>query len=214
MQGGLVHSADLHKALTRILLQRFRVGSFDPPTALRPYTTIEAGELASAAHEAVALAAAKEAVCLLYNANGTLPLVLPPGDEAPAGTAAPLIAVLGPMADNADVQQGGKSDYVHFLDRVRTIFAGIQSAVVAQGHPPSSVVTAPGVTVTGTDTDRVAAALALAAVADVVMVTVGIDGTVEHEGSDRTTIGLPGRQLEFLQNVTAVVERRQREVGR
>jgi len=34
--------------------------------------------------------------------------------------------------------------------------------------------------------------------ADVVILALGIDKTIEHEGLDRTTIDLPGLQKEFM----------------
>ena len=46
-----------------------------------------------------------------------------------------------------------------------------------------------------------AAAVKLASSSDVTIACVGIDGSIEHEGADRASIGLPTGQLSFLQKV-------------
>jgi len=53
------------------------------------------------------------------------------------------------------------------------------------------------------DSDSFKEAVAVAAEADVAVVTLGIDGTIEKEALDRTDIGLPGNQLALLQQIVA-----------
>ncbi len=55
------------------------------------------------------------------------------------------------------------------------------------------------------DTHGFPAALALARKADVTLVTVGIDYTIEAETLDRTSLGLPGNQLALVQAAVAAV---------
>ena len=56
LNGGLVTEADIDVALSRVLRQRFRVGSFDP-AAGNPYRSIPVSELESVAHLSLSLAA-------------------------------------------------------------------------------------------------------------------------------------------------------------
>ena len=51
---------------------------------------------------------------------------------------------------------------------------------------------------------HIAAALALGKDADVVVLALGIDKTIEHEGADRASIALPGLQESFALQVLAL----------
>lgn len=66
---------------------------------------------------------------------------------------------------------------------------------------------AKGVDVDSKDASGIAAALALARAADVVVLVLGIDKTIEHEGVDRTDTALPGLQEAFAQQVFAANKR-------
>ena len=60
---------------------------------------------------------------------------------------------------------------------------------------------AKGSNITRGSTQQLDLAMRLAANAAVSIVCVGIDSSIEHEGSDRRTIGLPPVQLKLLQSV-------------
>ena len=53
---------------------------------------------------------------------------------------------------------------------------------------------------TSTNSSGIEAALELAKMADVIVLALGIDKTVEHEGVDRKSIELPGLQVHTLPN--------------
>lgn len=185
VKAGLLKEADIDTALKRILLQRFRVGAFDRKEEV-PYRAIPATVLDSPPHRASALQAARESIVLLENANQTLPL-----------HKSARIAVIGPMANNTVVMKGGKADYhpsfsISILDGLRQLSLG--RVGFAAGSPVSG----------NTTHKEMAEAKRLAAQADVTIVCVGIDATIEHEGTDRTSIGLPGAQLGLLKAVSAV----------
>jgi beta-glucosidase len=55
----------------------------------------------------------------------------------------------------------------------------------------------------GTDDEEIAAAVALAAACDVAVVVVGTTAQTESEGTDRTTLALPGRQDDLVRAVAA-----------
>ena len=69
----LVTDADIDRAARRVLTARMRLGLFDSG-ARNPYAQISPEVIGSAAHRALALETAREAVVLLKNENRTLPL--------------------------------------------------------------------------------------------------------------------------------------------
>ncbi|MEM3908320.1 MAG: glycoside hydrolase family 3 C-terminal domain-containing protein, partial [Nitrososphaerota archaeon] len=94
---GLMTEADVDVALVRLFTARIRLGEFDPPEMV-PYKAIPDSELCCQEHQELALRAAREAIVLLKNEKGLLPL-----DKNKIKS----IAVIGP---NADVcQLGGYS---------------------------------------------------------------------------------------------------------
>ena len=88
---------------------------------------------------------------------------------------------------------GGKT-----LDCVTTI-----AAAIATANKGGTTTNATGVSMTGSSTDpaTMAKALAVAKAADVVVLALGIDKSVEHEGVDRSDITLPGMQAAFAKAV-------------
>jgi hypothetical protein len=62
--------------------------------------------------------------------------------------------------------------------------------------------------VTSTDTSGFPAAIAAALAADVVVLALGQDGTIEHEAKDRTEIGFTQGQLWLIGNITAAALKR------
>jgi beta-glucosidase len=97
VDAGLLTEEEIDLALKRVLKARFLLGEFDPPSSV-PYCAIPDSLLDCRAHRDLALRAAREAIVLLKNGNGMLPLNKDLIDT---------IAVLGPNA-NA-VQLGGYS---------------------------------------------------------------------------------------------------------
>jgi beta-glucosidase len=87
VQQGYLPEGTLDTALIRLFTARMKLGLFDPPEMV-PYTKIDAKELDSAEHRALARKLANEAMVLLKN-DGVLPLKS--GIEK--------IAVVGPLAD-------------------------------------------------------------------------------------------------------------------
>ncbi len=91
---GKVSEETINNAVRRLLLSRFRLGLYDPKE-LVPYTKIPTSVIDSKEHRALARQAAREAIILLKNHEGLLPL-----DKDKINS----IAVIGP---NADVCQMG-----------------------------------------------------------------------------------------------------------
>ena len=92
---GKVSEEKINNAVRRLLLSRFRLGLYDPQE-LVPYTKIPKSVIDSKEHRALARQAAREAIILLKNQGGLLPL-----DKNEIKS----IAVIGPNA--AVCQMGG-----------------------------------------------------------------------------------------------------------
>ena len=187
VNAGLLTEGDVDKALSNILMQRFRVGAFDPKASVS-FRDIPIDVLDSPEHRSSALQAAREAITLLANVNDTLPL-----DKS----ATLKVGVVGPFADYPTSLAGGKPDYHPSFEI--TPLEGIRAMVSSFGGP--EVAYAPGSAVSKQDPEDLEPALAVARGSDVLVVCVGIDATIEHESMDRTQIGLPQAQLQMLQAV-------------
>src|SRR5581483_11288518 len=73
VKNGLISEKEIDQSLERLFVARFKLGMFDPPERV-PFSRIPYSETDSAAHRTVALDAAREAIVLLKNAGGVLPL--------------------------------------------------------------------------------------------------------------------------------------------
>jgi beta-glucosidase len=87
VKAGRIAEADLNRSVERLFVARFRLGMFDPPERV-PYAKIPISENDSAAHRQVAREAEREAIVLLKNEGGVLPLA----------KSVRKIAVIGPSA--------------------------------------------------------------------------------------------------------------------
>ncbi len=94
VQQGYLSENAINTALVRLFTARVKLGMFDP-AGTDPYAHIDASELNSAAHRALARKLADESMVLLKN-DGTLPIK--PGIHS--------IAVVGPLADQTAVLLG------------------------------------------------------------------------------------------------------------
>ncbi|MGD0696939.1 MAG: glycoside hydrolase family 3 C-terminal domain-containing protein [Terriglobia bacterium] len=89
VKAGHISEAEINRAVERLFVARFRLGMFDPPQRV-PYAKIPISENDSAAHREVAREAEREAIVLLKNQGGILPLK----------SSLKSIAVIGPSADD------------------------------------------------------------------------------------------------------------------
>ena len=204
---GLVDEAALDVCVRRVLATKLRLGLFDDPYV----DEARAAEvLSDPAHRDVARLAAERTAVLLRNEGGVLPL-----DPSALGS----VAVLGPLADSRrDTIGPWVFDYDN--DETVTILAGLRDRL----GPDVTVDFAPGVRpgqrtfpsmfdmwgdnapVDPTDFDDEAelqAAVDLAAAAEVAVVVVGEWQNMIGEAASRSSLELPGRQLELLQAVVA-----------
>ena len=195
---GLVTKEDIRKACVHLMRTRIRLGMFDDKTEYDdiPYDTVSCPE-----HKAVSLECAEKSMVLLKN-NGILPL-----DENKLRT----IAVIGPNSDSRTALEGnynGTADrYVTFLEGIEDRFKG--RVIYAEGchlyKDRSSNLAKAG--------DRYAEAMAAAEAADIVILCVGLDATIEGEegdtgnefsSGDKTDIRLPESQRILIDKIMKI----------
>ena len=218
---GFVNHSVVERSVRRVLDVFFRVGRFDPPES-NPYRQIPFDVIGSPAHRKLARQAAGEAVVMLSNKNGVLPL---------DATSLSGLAVIGPAAD----AQYNASGYPFDEDPNDTLLAwcgdysscgscppnhtvslaqGIRNHMQAVGKTGVPVLTTPGCSYNDTNTSGFGAALSMARRADIshLIVALGLSGTLEGEGNDLLPsrfptgrgLGLPGQQQELLTQLASV----------
>ena len=179
---GKINQATIDEAVRRILRIKFRLGLFD-----RPYAdeARERAAILSAANVAAARAAAARSFVLLKNDGGLLPL----RKETKS------IAVIGPLGDSKTDMIGSWSGDGKADDAV-TLLAGIKSAA-----PSATVTYAKGCDVKSDSSEGFAEAVRIAQQADVVIMAVGESADMSGEASSRSSLDLPGRQLDLLKAI-------------
>jgi beta-glucosidase len=202
IQEGLVDEPTIDRAVVRLMTTRMRLGMFDPdssvPYAETPYLLVDSPQ-----HRALALEASSRSQVLLKNEGDLLPL----STERIA-----TIAVIGPNADNREALLG---NYAGTPSRTRTLLEGIQESVSSG----TRVLYAEGCHLWKKQPDtlareghRLQEAISAAESADVVVLCLGIDPTIEGEqfdspdgygDGDRPDLRLPGLQQRLLEDVFA-----------
>ncbi|MBV9927824.1 MAG: beta-glucosidase BglX [Acidobacteria bacterium] len=219
LRQGRLRMADVDEAVRRILRVKFRAGLFD-----RPYVD-ESREslLLSAEHLRAAREVAQRSLVLLKNERGTLPFRK---DVRTVAVVGPLAddprAIIGSWSgdgrpqDSFTLLQGIKAKV---SPRTRVLY---EKGVAVEGRgimgnydaPPPNPSAAGGTNVasaggidparlatTPTTSDSIADAVRAARDADVVVVAVGETADMSGEAASRTSLDLPGRQLELLQAI-------------
>ena len=207
IESGAANPQAVDDSVRRVLTAKARMGLFDAP-----YVDEERAQevLADPAHREVARRAAERSAVLLRNEGGLLPL------DAGGLTS---IAVIGPLADSKR-DTLGPWVFDFDLDETVTVLEGIRAHVGDRFR----VDYAPGVTTSkrlfpsmfdrmdpppvdppeGWDEDaEFERAVDVAAAADVAIVVVGERQNMIGESASRSSLEIPGRQLELLH---AVVE--------
>jgi beta-glucosidase len=188
-----VTQAAIDDAVRRVLRIKLRAGLFDRPYAdeARERTTIMRPEFRAAARTIAA-----RSMVLLKN-DGVLPF-------APSVRT---IAVIGPLADARRDMMGNWTGDGRETDVV-TILEGIKAAV----SPATTVLHVPGVAIdvkslmsdaqnAGAERAGIEQAVEAAGRADAVVLVVGETGDMSGEAASRSSLDLPGRQLELAQAV-------------
>lgn len=177
--------ATIDEAVRRILRIKFRLGLFQ-----HPYTDEETEKtsLLTAANRTAARAIAGRSLVLLKNDREALPL----------SKDIHSIAVIGPLADDKRSPLGWWSGDGKPEDTV-TPLAGIKAAV----SPTTRVGYAKGADVLGDSTEGFAEAVTLTRNSDVAIVFVGESWETVGEAASKSSLDLPGRQLDLVKAVQA-----------
>ena len=221
IEQGLMSEADLDHAVERILRLKFELGLFENPR--RPdYERINA-VVATEEHRALNLEVARRSVVLLDN-DGVLPL--------DATAQAKRIAVVGPLADDAQNQLGdwagnsGQAGWIpdgHPREMITTILDGLKGvapeswevtysrgADILRLAPdpegeffPDGQPRGPVVVPIEADPAAIAEAVAAAEAADVVVAVVGDTVELTGEAASTATLELVGGQIALLDAVIA-----------
>jgi beta-glucosidase len=220
LRQGRLRMADVDEAVRRVLRIKFRAGLFE-----RPYVdeSRESSVILSAENQRAAREVAARSLVLLKNEAGALPLgkdlrslaVIGPLADDPR-------AIIGPWSGD-----GQPRDSVTLLQAIKAKLSPRTSVVYAKGvaiegkgvtgnydAPPPQPSAAGGTNVasaadveaarlatTPAATDSIAQAVRAARAADAVIVAVGETAEMSGEAASRTSLELPGRQLELLQAI-------------
>ena len=185
LKQGKLTQGTIDEAVRRILRIKFRLGLFD-----NPYTdeSRESNAFLTVGSRAVAREIAGRSMVLLKNDRNTLPL----------SKTLRSIAIIGPLADDKRAPLGWWSGDGRAEDTV-TPLAGIRAKVSSQ----TQVSYVKGCEIEGGTTDGFAAAISAARNADVAIVFVGEAKEMVGEAASRSSLDLPGHQMELVRAIHA-----------
>lgn len=186
--------SDVDTAVSRNMILRFRLGMLDDPSST-PYWNVPLAIVGSPAHVAEAMQASRDSLAMLKNNKNTLPF-----------RKGQTVAVIGPHSQSQSAQVGS---YLGQLCSNPSNDPNDFSCIVtpedaiASANAGGKVLQSTGCEVTTCTPSGIDAAVATAKQADVVVLVVGSDQSVEGESHDRTSIDLPGQQHELIAAVAA-----------
>jgi beta-glucosidase len=174
----------IDEAVRRILRIKFRLGLFDKPYA---DPSRESSVIFNSANVAAAREIAARSFVLLKNDQNILPLA----------KSVRSIALIGPLADSKPDMLGswtgdGKPD-----DAV-TLLQGLKTKV-----PQAKINYAKGCDINSDNDEGFAEAVRAAKESDVVILAVGESAAMSGEAASRSSLDLPGRQLDLVKAVQA-----------
>lgn len=198
-EGGISEET-INSRVRDILRVKFLMGLFDSPYQMQLAEADKVVE--NPEHEAVALQASRESIVLLKNDNNTLPLDI---------NKVKTISVCGP---NADEEGYALTHYGPLAVDVTTVLEGIKDKVSGKAEvlytkgcdlvdgnwPESEIIDYPLTADEKKDIDK---AVENALKSDVAVVVLGGGQRTCGENKSRTSLELPGRQLQLLQAVQA-----------
>ena len=198
-EGGISEET-INSRVRDILRVKFIIGLFDSPYQMELAEADKVVE--NPEHEAVALQASRESIVLLKNDNNTLPLDI---DKVKT------ISVCGP---NADEEGYALTHYGPLAVDVTTVLEGIKEKVAGKAEvlytkgcdlvdanwPESEIIDYP---LTADEKKEIDIAVENALKSDVAVVVLGGGQRTCGENKSRTSLELPGRQLQLLQSVQA-----------
>jgi beta-glucosidase len=184
---GKVPLRRLDDAVRRVLEAKASLGLFDDP--FRYCDSVKEEQLLHRpAHRAAARDAARQAIVLLKNKGGLLPL---------SGTPAHIV-LIGPLATSR-VEPLGPWDGDGHPDDVVSVLEGIR----ARAPQGSRISYARGCDIDSGDTRQIPAAVDSARSSDIVILVLGESRAMSGEAASRSSLDLPGHQRELAEAVIA-----------
>ncbi len=182
---GKLSQKAIDEAVRRILRIKFRLGLFEKPYADEAR---ERAVIFSPEHIAAARLVAARSMVLLKNERETLPL----------SKSLKSVAVIGPLADDRANLIGSWSGDGKAEDAV-TLLEGIKS----KAGSAMKVSYSKGCEISGDSTEGFAEAVRAARESDAVIVAVGESADMSGEAASRSSLDLPGRQLDLIKALIA-----------
>ena len=185
VQDGKISMATIDQAVRRVLRIKYRLGLFEHPYSDE---ALEKATLLSPANLTAARELAARTFVLLKNDHNTLPI----------SPQLKSIAVLGPLADDAQSMMGPWNGDGRKEDAV-TLLAGIRARL-----PTTTKINyARGCDVTGDSHTGFDEAVSAARESDFTILAVGESAHMSGEAASRSSLDLPGQQLELIQAIHA-----------
>lgn len=182
---GKIKESEIDQAVRRILRMKYKLGLFDDPyrysDEAREKETIMKPEYLEASRDV-----AKRSIVLLKNENNVLPI----NDNVAT------IAVIGPLADNQKDVIGNWHGAGDFNDAV-SLLTGIKE----RAGDSIEILYAKGSGIDDDSTQGFTEAVETANKADLVILAIGEAETMSGEAASRSSIDLPGVQLELAKEI-------------
>lgn len=180
---------DIDECVTRLMTIRLRLGTIDDAGYL-PFSNIPYERVSCPQHRLLAREAAENAMVLLENRTGILPL-----NPQKLKT----LAVIGPNADSRQAlignYYGTAAEYVTALQGIRSYLEGYNVMVRFAAGSHLYLEKTEGLAASG---DRLSEAVLEAERADVVVLCLGLDETLEGEENDASNLGGSGDKEDLL----------------
>lgn len=185
LRSGKLSTAEIDEAVRRILRIKMRLGLFEHPYADEAR---ERSVIFSQQNQAATREIAARSMVLLKNERETLPL----------NKNVKSIALIGPLADDQHDLIGSWTGDGNAMDVV-TLLTGIKGKVSSS----TKINFAKGCDINSDATDGFDAAVDAARKSDVVVIAVGESADMSGEATSRSSLDLPGRQLDLVKAVQA-----------
>ncbi|VAH53427.1 unnamed protein product [Triticum turgidum subsp. durum] len=182
VQAGELSEEDVDRAITNNFIMLMRLGFFDGDPRELAFGSLGPKDVCTSSNQELARETARQGIVLLKN-NGALPL---------SAKSIKSMAVIGPNANASFTMIG---NYEGTPCKYTTPLQGLGANV--------NTVYQPGCTNVGCSGNslQLSTAVAAAASADVTVLVVGADQSIERESLDRTSLLLPGQQTQLVSAV-------------
>uniref|UniRef100_A0A453D9Y6 Fibronectin type III-like domain-containing protein n=1 Tax=Aegilops tauschii subsp. strangulata TaxID=200361 RepID=A0A453D9Y6_AEGTS len=182
VQAGELSEEDVDRAITNNFIMLMRLGFFDGDPRELAFGSLGPKDVCTSSNRELARETARQGIVLLKN-NGALPL---------SAKSIKSMAVIGPNANASFTMIG---NYEGTPCKYTTPLQGLGASV--------NTVYQPGCTNVGCSGNslQLSTAVAAAASADVTVLVVGADQSIERESLDRTSLLLPGQQTQLVSAV-------------